>query len=55
MQSYMELLIAGALEHGLPAEYVAFLRGVPTAPDSPEGEEGRALIDEALRAITRRP
>jgi hypothetical protein len=45
---YMELVIAGAVEHGLPAEHLAFLRSVPTAADGPEARELRALIDDAL-------
>jgi hypothetical protein len=46
---YMDLLIAGALEHGLPSEYVAFLRSVPAHPESAEAARLRLLINEALR------
>ena len=46
---YMELLIAGALEHGLPAEYVEFLRRIPARPESPEAARLRPLIDQVLR------
>ena len=49
---YMELLVTGALEHGLPADYVEFLRGIPTVLEGAEAIALRALIDEALR---RRP
>ena len=31
---YMARLIEGAVEHGLPAEWIAYLRAVPTAPDT---------------------
>jgi hypothetical protein len=32
-RDYMELLVAGALEHGLPGHYVAELRALlPTGP-----------------------
>ena len=48
-QRYMGLLIAGALEHGLPAEYVAFLRTIPTGPESPEAAQLRPLIDQLMR------
>ncbi len=34
---YMELLVAGALEQGLPASYVATLRAVAAAPDPDRG------------------
>lgn len=46
---YMGLLIAGAEEHGLPAEWVARLRAVPTRPESAEAVRLRPLLDAALR------
>ena len=46
---YMALLIAGALEHGLPAEYVASLRSVPARPESAEVAQLRPLIDQVMR------
>ena len=46
---YMGLLIAGALEHGLPSTYVDFLRSVPARPETPEAIQFRAMIDEFLR------
>jgi len=46
---YMDLLIAGAEEHGLPADYVAFLRAIPARPPSQEAEQFRALLDGFLR------
>ena len=46
---YMGLLIAGAEEHGLPADYVGFLRRIPARPESPEAAALRPLIDAALR------
>jgi hypothetical protein len=48
-ERYMALVIAGAIEHGLPAAHVAFLRGVPAAADSPEAQAVRSLIDDALK------
>jgi AIG2 family protein len=48
---YMELLIAGALEHGLPAEYVAFLRSVPAQPETAEAIAFRAHLDDTLRRL----
>jgi gamma-glutamylcyclotransferase len=46
---YMACLIAGAEEHGLPAEWIAFLRGVPAQPESREAAEFRPLVDAVLR------
>ena len=46
---YMDLLIAGAQEHGLPADYVGFLRRIPAQPESPETAALRPFIDAALR------
>ncbi len=47
---YMELVIDGAIEHGLPHEYVQWLRMVPANPPSAEAVRFRTLMDEALRA-----
>jgi hypothetical protein len=46
---YMSLLIEGAETHGLPAEYVAWLRSVAAVEDSPEALAARAFIDRALQ------
>lgn len=46
---YMDLLIAGAEEHGLPAHWVAYLRTIPAQPETPEAMQARAFIDDALR------
>jgi hypothetical protein len=48
---YLAFVIAGALEHGLPAEYVEWLRAVPVHPEGAEARQLRALIDEALRGF----
>jgi hypothetical protein len=48
-ERYMALLIDGAEQHGLPAEYVAWLRARPAVADSPESLEVRAFIDRALK------
>ena len=45
---YMELLITGALEHGLPAEYVEVLRAVPAREPSAIARALRPLVDAAL-------
>ena len=45
---YMASLIAGAEEHGLPAEYVAFLRAVPARPETPEAAAFRPLLEDVL-------
>ena len=46
---YMELLIAGAEEHCLPADYVAFLRGIAAQPENAEAAALRPFIDDAMR------
>lgn len=45
---YMALLIDGAREHGLPDQYVEFLRGIPARPPSRTAELFRKLIDGAM-------
>ena len=46
---YMALLIEGAIEHGLPEEYVGWLRAVPARPESEAAARFRAFLDEAMR------
>ncbi len=46
---YLSLVIEGALEHGLPEAWVAWLRSVPTEPERPESIALRAGIDRFLR------
>lgn len=46
---YMNLLVAGAEEHGLPAEYVAWLRTIPALTETPEAAAWQPLFDQALR------
>ena len=48
-ERYMACLVAGAEEHGLPPEYVAFLRGVPARPETPEAAALRPLFENVLR------
>jgi hypothetical protein len=48
-ERYMACLIGGAVEHGLPAEWVEMLRGVPAGPESAEAIRLRPLVDDALR------
>ncbi len=50
---YMELLITGALEHGLPAEYVATLRAVPARAPSATARALRPLVDAAMARLRR--
>jgi gamma-glutamylcyclotransferase len=45
---YMSLLIAGAEEHGLPSDWVAYLRSISTQPETAEATQARGFIDEAL-------
>jgi AIG2-like family len=48
---YMELVITGALEHGLPAAYVAALRAVPAVEPSAAARALRPLVDAAMRRL----
>ena len=45
---YLACLIAGALEHGLPAAYVEWLRAVPACEESAAALSFRPLLDDAL-------
>ena len=53
-ERYMQLLVSGALEHGLPEHYVEYLRGVAAHPEDEETAKLRPLIDEGLRRMRRR-
>lgn len=46
---YMGLIIEGALEHGLPTEYVEFLRRVPACAESPESLALRPMLDQLFK------
>jgi hypothetical protein len=46
---YMARLIAGAEEHGLPADYVAFLRTLPAGEETALGKRMRVILDAVLR------
>jgi len=46
---YMACLVAGAEEHGLPAEWIARLRAIPCAAESAAAVELRPFLDDALR------
>jgi len=46
---YMDIVVAGALEHGLPDEHVSFLRGIAAEPEHPKSAELRALLDEWMK------
>ena len=46
---YMGLLIEGAIEHGLPDEWIAMLRAVPAIEESAAAKAARALIDRVIR------
>ena len=48
-ERYMACLVAGAEEHGLPPEYVAFLRAVPARPETPEAAAFHPLLEDVLR------
>jgi gamma-glutamylcyclotransferase len=46
---YMQLLIAGAEEHGLPEDYIAYLRSLPAREETPEAAQLRPLMDQLMR------
>lgn len=48
---YMGLVIAGALEHGLPADYLTWLKTIPTAEEGIAERAMRGVLDGALRQI----
>jgi hypothetical protein len=45
----MGLLVEGAEVHGLPAEYLAWLRTIPAVPESEEARSIRGFIDRAMK------
>jgi AIG2 family protein len=46
---YMACLIAGALDHGLPAHWVEFLRAQQARPESMLAKAFRPVVDSVLR------
>jgi hypothetical protein len=46
---YLDLLITGAAEHGLPATWIESLRAIDAIPESPEFESMRSVFDHVLR------
>ena len=46
---YMTLLIEGALEHGLPDDYVAILRAIEAVEESAEAAALRPMIDRVMK------
>jgi cation transport regulator ChaC len=53
---YLDLVIAGAEQHGLPADYLAFLKRVPCVPDPDAirqaGEKARQILAGLARPST---
>jgi len=52
-ERYMRLLIEGAREHALPAEYVAWLEAVSAQPENPAAAMFRPVLDGLLRSVSR--
>jgi len=50
-ERYMGVIIEGALEHGLPEGYIAFLRSVPSQPESPAAARWRPMLDEIFKRL----
>jgi len=52
---YMQLLIEGAREHGLPAAWLERLQAIPAEPEHAAARAARGMIDAALRLARPRP
>ncbi len=50
---YMSIIVAGAIEHGLPDDYVEILRTVATCEESMVSRTFRPLLDTVMRARRR--
>jgi hypothetical protein len=46
---YMGLLIEGATEHSLPADWIAMLRDIPAEEESAAAKVARVLLDKVIR------
>ena len=46
---YMGLLIDGALEHGLPDDWIAMLRAIPALEESAMAKAARSLLDRVIK------
>jgi len=46
---YMNLLLAGAADHGLPASWIDFLRAIEAAEESADNAALRPFFDRAMR------
>ena len=47
-ERYRALLVEGAREHGLPADWITFLEGLPARPESEEATSLRPLLDRVM-------
>jgi hypothetical protein len=50
---YVALVVAGAEEHRLPAEWIATLRAVPAAPETDASRQQRAILNDVLENLRR--
>jgi hypothetical protein len=50
---YLALVIAGAVEHGLPDAWIALLRSFRTASETPDAIAVRTLYDDVLARLRR--
>ena len=46
---YMALLVEGAMEHGLPENWITMLRDIPAEEESEAAKAARALLDRVIR------
>jgi hypothetical protein len=45
----MALLVEGALEHGLPEDWVSMLRAIPAVEESAAARAARGLLDKVIK------
>jgi len=50
-ERYRALMVEGARQHGLPAEWIAFLEGLPARPETEEATRLRPMLDAVLAKI----
>jgi hypothetical protein len=46
---YMALLVEGALEHGLPGDWIAMLRAIPAVEESAMAKAARGFLDRVIK------
>ena len=52
-ERYRAMLVDGAREHGLPAEWIGFLESLPARPETAEASRLRPILDAAMATKAR--